>query len=186
MKNCTYTIKDMGERVLVHATSIPLDDFVQFGKKWAKRDLEVMLPGIARALGAMFAVATKEQAPIWEQEVREEAKARANGDVELAWFYGPDAGISSLTIFKVLSQHGNLLPPDFRPDVPHDPADFERCHNLLQILPAWRERLVEVAQQYPGWTKLVDAWDELTALWLTEAPSGNCTKLYQRMQKLGG
>ena len=102
---------------------------------------------------------------------------RADGDPELAWFFGPDAGTSSLTIFSVLSKHRDRLPADFRPDIPHDPDDFGRCHRLLETVPGWRAQLSEVAGKYPKWAPLVDAWDELTALWLQESPTGKCQAL---------
>ena len=39
---------------------------------------------------------------------------------------------------------------------------------------------------YPEWAPLVAVWDELTALYEEELPSGRCPKLYDRMQQLRG
>ena len=180
----SYSIEDMGKRLLLRGQSLNIQDFVALGKTWDKRGLTVMLPGVARALGAMMAVAAKDEVEQWEAEVRELAKQRAGGDPELEWFYGPDAGNSSLTIFSVLSTHHHLLPADFRPYPPSDPSDFGRCLRLLNAVPAWCARLSEVVERHPAWKPLVEHWDELEELWLEESPSGECPKLYDRMQEL--
>lgn len=96
-----------------------------------------------------------------------------------AWLKNGDTGTSSLTIWRTLMGE---TPEDA--DVPHDPADFGRCYRLLKVMPSWRARLPEVAAKYPAWKRLVEAWDELTALFDEEAPSGTCPKLYARMQAL--
>lgn len=100
------------------------------------------------------------------------------------WVHNGDTGISSLTIWSVMT---GLEPPDgdtFRPGIPSDPSDFGRCYRLLKIMPSWRPRLPEVAAIYPNWKPLVDVWDELTALYEEELPSGVCSKLYARMKEL--
>lgn len=74
-------------------------------------------------------------------------------------------------------------PPGGAP-IPYDPDDFGRCHRLLDRFPAWRLRLGEVPAVYPAWTPLVPAWDELTALYVEELPSGRCPKLYARLREL--
>lgn len=98
------------------------------------------------------------------------------------WRRGPDVGTSSLTIYSVFTRQPLV---DRAPDVPHDPADFGRCHRLLQLAPEWRAHLREVAEVYPAWAPFVDAWEELTALYEAEAPSGSCPQLYARMRELG-
>jgi len=99
---------------------------------------------------------------------------------ENLWLAGGDTGTSSITIWSVMT--GLPMPRDRRPDVPHDPADFGRCHRLLETFPAWRERLAEVADLHPSWAGLVAHWDELTALYLDELPSGKAPRLWQRMR----
>lgn len=96
-----------------------------------------------------------------------------------AWLTNGDTGISSETIWSVLTGH-----PVRRAGVPRDPQDFGRCHRLLKVMPAWRARLPEVAAKYPEWKPLVDAWDELTALYEEELPKGRPAKLYDRMKEL--
>ena len=99
------------------------------------------------------------------------------------WFDGPDTGTSSKTIFRKLSgkqwRKGNY---DYDA-TPLDPSDFGRCHRLLQSFTGWRERISEMADA-PGWAGLVEAWDELEALYLEELPSGQCPKLYARMREI--
>ncbi|HMI93818.1 MAG TPA: hypothetical protein VK509_20735 [Polyangiales bacterium] len=99
------------------------------------------------------------------------------------WLAGGDTGRSSKTIWKVMTG-GAVGSPDWRPGIPLDPADFGRCHRLLEQFPAWRARLPEVAAKHPEWTRLVEAWDELSALYVEEYPTGRAPKLYARMQEL--
>lgn len=101
---------------------------------------------------------------------------------EDVWLCGGDTGTSSLTIWRVMT--GRPTPGGSRVGIPHDPSDFARCHGLLELLPAWRARMGEVAAQHPEWTALVEAWPELTALYLEELPTGSAPKLYERMQAL--
>lgn len=105
----------------------------------------------------------------------------AEGDLK-SWVENGDTGVSSLTIFHVLARR---VAPD-TVDVPHDPADFGRCARLLKVMPSWRVRLHEVAAAYPAWKPLVDAWDELTALYEAELPTGKAPRLYARMRDLLG
>jgi hypothetical protein len=99
------------------------------------------------------------------------------------WLAGGDTGISSKTIWSVMTGRA-FDDARWHPSIPHDPSDFGRCHRLLEQFPTWRERLGEVAAQHRSWTKLVEAWDELTALYVEEFPSGRAPKLYARMQEL--
>lgn len=71
-------------------------------------------------------------------------------------------------------------------DVPWDPSDFRRCHLLLELFPEWRARLPEVAEKFPKWKPLVDAWDELESLYAEEITrkDGTAPKLYARMKEL--
>ncbi|HAM42116.1 MAG TPA: hypothetical protein DCP69_12515 [Candidatus Omnitrophica bacterium] len=69
-------------------------------------------------------------------------------------------------------------------DIPYDPSDFGRCHRLLQLIPEWRANLGKVAEIFPGWKPMVDAWGELEDLWEEELPKGKLPKLYERIQGL--
>ena len=110
-------------------------------------------------------------------------KATANSD-PLAWLENGDTGISSMTIWRVLM--GRDAGDAWDNDIHYDPADFGRCYRLLQVMPAWRKRLPEVSERLPEWKPLVDAWDELTALYEEEFQKPSAPKLYRRMQELRG
>lgn len=76
------------------------------------------------------------------------------------WLLGNDTGISSMTIFSVMTGSNYSSP-----DVPHDMGDFGRCYRLLKLFPEWRQRLPEVAAKHKKWGPMVEAWDELTAMY---------------------
>jgi hypothetical protein len=106
----------------------------------------------------------------------------AEGDA-IEWLTNGDTGTSSETIWSVMMDRP-ITRPRWFPDTPHDPDDFGRCYRLLNVMPSWRARLPEVGAKYPIWRPLVEAWDELTALWEAELPSGRLPKLYARIQEL--
>ena len=81
----------------------------------------------------------------------------------LRWYTGGDTGISSETIFEVMTGI-----PVKRRDVPYDPDDFGRCHRLLKIFPLWKSRLHEVAERFPKWKPLIDNWDQLESLYVSK------------------
>lgn len=100
------------------------------------------------------------------------------GSVE-KWWNGPDTGASSKAICAKLAGWTH----EQRASTPLDPSDFGRCHRLLKAIPGWRARIGEMAD-VPGWAGLVEAWDELEALYEEELPSGNAPKLYARMREI--
>ena len=95
------------------------------------------------------------------------------------WIIGGDTGISSQTIWTVLT--GTPLKGG---DIPHDPSDFGRCYRLLKAIPGWGDRMQEVADASPKWNPLVREWDKMTELWEKESPSGTCPELYDFMKSL--
>jgi hypothetical protein len=68
--------------------------------------------------------------------------------------------------------------------VPHDPSDFWRCKQLLDLIPEWRSQLDRVAAEVPAFSPFVERWDEMEKLYEEEAPTGRCLKLYKLMQQL--
>ena len=59
------------------------------------------------------------------------------------WLFTGDTGTSSLTIMYVMLDIVQAPARcNHRIDVPHDPADFGRCHALLQLFPDWRAKLL--------------------------------------------
>lgn len=188
----SFSVYKTEKRLLIHGV-IPIEELAaitNLTSEW------IVLPGIGFALGATLAACHKDELAAWESEIDRDAAIKAShladdeqGAAELTWLFGRDTGLSSLTIFSVLSKHeiarqSALAKIGRRGSLPRDPEDFGRCHRLLECFPAWRERLPEVAECFPGWKALINAWEELTSLYLEELPIGKCPKLYDRMQKL--
>jgi hypothetical protein len=95
------------------------------------------------------------------------------------WRESDDTGASSIAIY--LHMLGRFS--DGRH--PIDPSDFGRCYRLLALAPEWRARIGEMSQCGPVWAALSAVWDELTALYEEELPSGTAPRLYARMKELG-
>lgn len=102
----------------------------------------------------------------------------------IEWLMSGDTGVSSETICAVMC--GVRIHSCFGTDVPHDPSDFGRCYRLLKKFPEWRARLPEVSKKHRAWKRLVEHWDELTALYERELkhPDGRAPELYERMKEL--
>jgi len=112
-----------------------------------------------------------------EEVVRAE---RSRISAEQAWLASGDTGVSSATIWSVMTG----FPGSYGwYDTPHDPDDLGRCVRLLDRFPAWRSRMPEVALRYPRWAPLVEVWGELEALYREEAPTGKAPRCYARMQE---
>lgn len=77
------------------------------------------------------------------------------------WLMSGDVGISSKTIFSVMT--GSVAPE--WADTPGDIDDFGRCYRLLARFSEWRKRMPEVSAVYPKWGPMVAAWNELTKLY---------------------
>ena len=99
----------------------------------------------------------------------------------LDWFMGGDTGISSETIMYFCVT-GDL--PKRRSCPPSDPSDFGRCHRLIEEFPQIKKEFRRIKTYSQQWGRLIDHWDELTALYLEEKASGSCPKLYKRMKEL--
>lgn len=111
--------------------------------------------------------------------------SRRAGESIDRWLASGDTGISSETIAHVMTGRG-VGACNFGYAPPRDPSDFGRCHRLLKLFPTFQTRMHEVSTRFPDWKPLVDHWEELTALYEEEEPSGNAPKLYARMKELRG
>lgn len=80
------------------------------------------------------------------------------------WLLSHDTGISSKLICQVMTRSG-FTTSRLDASTPSDPDDFGRCYRLLRRFPSWRERMDEVAHHYPHWRPMVEAWDELSAMY---------------------
>jgi len=148
-------------------------------------DYQPTYPVSLTMLGAMMTTFAKEHRdckPTPEGARKAETKRAAPGASVREWLASEDTGASSRTICHVLS--GEPCLSRSGAGYPLDPDDFGRCHRLLELFPAWRERLDEVATRYPGWAPLVREWDALEAMFVEELPTGRAPKMYARMQEL--
>jgi len=99
----------------------------------------------------------------------------------LWWVHRGERGASSETIYSVFADRRGLR-PDRWASVPHDPDDFRRCRQLLDLIPEWRSRIKEVGLTYPWYRPFTDRWEEMDRLWDEESPSRECPRLYALMQ----
>lgn len=88
------------------------------------------------------------------------------------WLATGDRGTSSETIAWRLTGI-SFIAPRFGCSHPHDPADFYRCLKLLDAVPSFQNRLEELRDLSPVWARLVDAWDEIEAVFLREKNDGS-------------
>lgn len=93
----------------------------------------------------------------------------------LVWALGRDAGASSMAIMSFMLG----LDEDRTYSYPHDGGDLGRCLRLLDRIPEWKPRMVEMRKVSPQWAALVDHWDELVAKYAAKHP-----RLYERMQAI--
>jgi len=117
-------------------------------------------------------------------ELRQPERVAVSGAGLAAWLSSDRVGSSSLWMAKTLTGYWRGKPAQYA--YPHDPSDFNRCLGLLDACPELRERLPEMAATGPEWAALVAHWDELEALFREEAPTGQCPRLWARMQELLG
>lgn len=76
----------------------------------------------------------------------------------LQWLVGPGTGRSSMTIFCYMEGL------DYNGSHPLDPDDLLRCIKLLDIAPKYRERLPQMKELSPIWSRMIDRWDNLENL----------------------
>lgn len=113
---------------------------------------------------------------------REEMMRESDGTVPMTpieWLIGEDTGISSIAILSVMT--GCRVDEEFDTSVPQDIGDFGRCYRLLQIFPAWKERLHEVSDKYPHWEPIVESWPALTNLYEQRGRSGGAARFTARL-----
>jgi len=99
------------------------------------------------------------------------------------WIIGDDTGVSSKTIWAVMTKSTNAKMP-FGCDIPHDPSDFGRCYRLLEHFPEWKKRLNEIPKFFPKWGPMIREWDKMTELWEKESQFDRCPELFAFMQTL--
>lgn len=80
------------------------------------------------------------------------------------WLIHGEVGASSATMWEVLSglDAGRVISTG---SAPVDADDFSRCYKLIKQFPEWRSRLGEVAALSAEWKRVIDNWDEMSALY---------------------
>ena len=110
---------------------------------------------------------------------RQVAYSKTDSDRYLAWYRGSSVGVSSETIFEVMT--GITVK---RHAIPLDPMDFGRCLGLIRLFPEFKNRLHEVSERFPKWKPFIDNWDKMTELYERDYDTGQATELYEFMQPL--
>ena len=93
----------------------------------------------------------------------------SDGSIELRaglWLAEGEVGTSSKTIAWFML---GTLDSTREIGAPHDLADLRRCMLLLDRIPEWQGRMPAMNSQ-PGWTRLADGWEQLSASFLDECP----------------
>jgi hypothetical protein len=170
MKSYTMEVRD--EAVIVRG-SVPIGDARNIQKFGESFGFDIIDACVGYCLGAVMVLTDKEGAVKLRAEIDEQNAGKSPED---AWISGWDRGISSETIFHVMTGRPMLG----RVGVPHDPDDFGRCYRLLEKFPGWKQRIREVAEQYPEWARIVEHWDWLSAMYA----AGDNKTLYARIQEL--
>lgn len=120
----------------------------------------------------------------------EAGKARFEYKTLHDWARSWDTGMSSMALWHILT--GQYPTRPYSSDLgrtPSDPSDFGRCYRLLKLVPpeTAKDALRRAAEKWPHWAKLVEAWDELTAMYedALARKVEQATEMYQRMKSLG-
>ena len=77
----------------------------------------------------------------------------------IEWITGRDTGMSSKAVWS------HMMAGRSDGSYPHDADDFGRIARLLDVVPEWKPRLSEMARYGAEWVALVEAWDDLDALY---------------------
>ncbi|WP_086985161.1 hypothetical protein [Elizabethkingia miricola] len=93
----------------------------------------------------------------------EEFKPMQSGIVNekaMYWLNNGRVGSSSKAIWNYFMGNEN-----FDISHPYDPDDFSRCYKLLEFIPEWKERILEIGILSKEWKNLVESWSTLTDMY---------------------
>ena len=76
-----------------------------------------------------------------------------------AWGVSGDTGISSEALCAVML--GRDPDRKWGSNYPSDPSDLGRCLRLLDKIPEWKTRILEMSAQSAEWAALAERWDEI-------------------------
>lgn len=122
---------------------------------------------LARKFSAKFFIGPSDQIKRIHDKFKQEDMQNAQlalehgQDPAAVWLKYGEVGLSSKFMCDFLS---GTLTGSFVVQIPRDYDDFQRCEKMLNAIPAFRQRLGELAvlEQYAG---LVKAWPALSALY---------------------
>jgi len=187
----TYTITERNGCRLVSG-SVPLSAFGMLCH--GMPDGSVMDTNIARLLDVTFAIGLPEDLKaLVDSDVRNAARIKVEKEnsglsgAAKEWLAVGEHGTSSLTIFGRLTGTKQVDCENH----PSDPADLRRCRLLLECVPEFAQRLVEMADVSTVWARFVADWEGICALMDEESPKwrddkGRAPKTYARMKELIG
>jgi hypothetical protein len=173
-----YTMEVTDLAVIVRG-AFPIDDMKAFQAVAKTKGFDILDTGIASALEATMVITSAANSKKLRERISSANRSKSR---EEQWLRGTDTGVSSRTIFHIMTGRPSI--DQWGKGYPLDPDDFGRCYRLLQWFPEWRERMGEMKAVSNEWARLVDAWDELTGLFDLESPTKKCQRLYDRMQEL--
>lgn len=137
----------------------------------------VLDPDVARMAGATFAVGSPAELAALRQRLEagsmahERAANPGLSEAATKWLASGERGISSNFIFTRLTGidamggwHAE------RGCHPHDPADFRRCHLLLEQVPELYFQFDKMAEAGPVWAALRSAWGDILNALDEESP----------------
>ena len=111
-----------------------------------------------------------------------------NKDKQIAkWLCQQNTGVSSMTMLCC-----SLGETYKYQSAPRDPADFNRCLELLKFCPFVRDAFKEISQISENWKIIVDNWNTIEECFIGEVGSNweqrdkFASKTYELMQKLKG
>lgn len=169
--------------LVVRSPGLPISAMEAFAKMAGKG--AQYMPGAGRLQGCHLFPKNKAAGKKWFAEMESAAAPIGGEHPARAFTRSPHYGISAATlieaVFGIPSPHKHT----FGHEVPHDPADLNRCLKAMEAIPGLREGLPKVVGLCPEWAPLVARWDEVEALFREEAPSGKCPKTYALMKELG-
>jgi hypothetical protein len=85
------------------------------------------------------------------------------------WLANGERGVSSEAIVSQLTGE-RVGRADRGYDHPYDSDDFRRCEVLLREVPLARLTFPQMAERSPVWAGLVEAWDDIVAMFEAETP----------------
>lgn len=163
------------EGIVVIAFGAQGMDFLSKACKLTGRQA-VLSPDVARMAGANFAIGNEDVLAALGRRLEagallvEQALHPTLAPDAVTWLAVGRRGTSSNTMFTHLTGVDAL--GGTAPSHPHDPADFDRCLGLLEMVPALRSEVYRMATVSPQWARLVDNWEAIEVSHLDEVGLG--------------